>query len=69
MRRYDGALSENYDMQSSNEGKTEPSTTQRNDDSDAPALTFGAKFGAVWGRDVEQLKRDAEAASLTRGAN
>lgn len=55
--------------QTAQEDESLPSTTPQIVDSEAPSGKFGAPFGGVFGRDVEQLQRDAEAALLNKGAD
>lgn len=56
-------------MQPTQERGVESSSTPQVVDQDAPPFEFGAGLGRAFGRDGEQLRRDAEAASLTDGAN
>jgi hypothetical protein len=51
------------------EQQTNAEQSRRHDDLNPPPAKFGGQFGLGFVRDVEQLKRDADAASLTEGAN
>ncbi|MFM0213747.1 hypothetical protein PQQ96_40900 [Paraburkholderia sediminicola] len=56
-------------METTNEGNVDSSSVPQVIDSEAPSGKFGAPFGGVFGRDVEQFQRDAEAALLNKGAD
>lgn len=51
------------------EQQTDAKQSRRHDDLNPHQVKFGGRFGLGFVRDVEQLKRDADAASLTEGAN
>jgi len=51
------------------EQRTDAAQPRELDDLSLPPSVFVEGFGSPFGLDVEQLKRDADAASLTGGTN
>jgi hypothetical protein len=56
-------------METTNEGNVDSPSVPQVVDSEPPSGKFGTQFGGVFGLDVEQLQRDAEAALLNKGAD